>query len=146
MKHLFLLLGLLLAGGPAAAQDSRSLVSPDSVPLLATAPAPPDTVAAIHRLFAAKRLSLRVALPLTTAVLVGFVVATNQTNNGLDGLTNKVTEFFMISVVAGEVYALVRYNKSREAAIVAAFEQHHLPKLWRRELRPWHFKSTRTIP
>lgn len=83
LRYYLLLAALLLLGRPAAAQTPAR---PDSLQTVAAAPGA-DTVAALHRLFAAQRRNLRIALPLTVGMGTGILVAAEQTSDVKDGLS-----------------------------------------------------------
>lgn len=153
MRYLLILLALLLANSPAGAQVLRPAARPDLLTLpLATAPAAPDTVAALHRLFAAKRLSMRVAMPFLMTVGAGLLSAGFQPQNSinpigaLNGLTGLVIGFTAIASTAASFTNWMKYSKKHEAETLKAFEERQLPATWQHELKPYYFRPTKAIP
>ena len=100
MRTLFLLLTALLLGSPAMAQ----------LPLLTAAPAP-DTVAALHRLFAAKRRTISVALPLTAGIGTGLFVVAAQTHDIEQGVGWTLMGFAAMAAVISGLFTIPRYAK-----------------------------------
>ena len=139
MKTLLLLAALGLANSPATTQ-AQALTAP-AVTLTQPVPAAPDTVAAIHRLFAHKR-------PVRLAVLganLGLGVASY-----LDGIhTNDpvgvgLTYIFIVPVFAGTTLGILlgsaQYSHRKEARALQAFEMHQLPERIRQRLKPRYFR------
>lgn len=135
-----LLLAGLLAARPIVTQAQQA--TPAAAPTLAA----PDTLAAIHRLYAAKRKKL---LPIVTGTVAADVVgialigATVDGGGYVDGrvIGQGLTGLLGLVVVGTEVlfYTSV-YGKQREARAVAAFEAHQLPRHLRRQLKPRYFQ------
>ena len=147
MKPLLLFVGLLLAAGPAAAQAPRVLASPDAVGAPAVAPAAPDTVAALHRLFAAKRKKL---VPIVAGTLVADVAgiavigATVESGGLIDGRVVGQVLTGLLGVVAMTTEVLfysANYGKKKEELAVAAFEAHQLPRHLKRQLKAKYFQE-----
>ena len=137
MKTLLLFTAILLAAVPVIAQNSPA-APPD---LLPTTQAAPDTVAAIHRLFAARRGRSYIL----TAVIVGpgaLVLLAGGSNAGAG-------EF--VYAIAGSPYELAnlichrRYRKKAEKRAVLNFQEHHLSPKIRRRLKPKYFVEAPAI-
>lgn len=168
MKHLLLFLALLLAGASATAQVSHSAARPDSLTVpLATAPAAPDTVAALHRLFKSRRHRRNfLAAGLSTGLLVGTVglslddaSGTTSFRNIMDldsapghpgsstgtGQATATSGWLWCVVPAGPLLVLdyllyARYSRKKEARAVADWQAHRLPTHLRRQLKPRYFQ------
>ncbi|WP_223650387.1 hypothetical protein [Hymenobacter psoromatis] len=147
MKYFFLSIGWLLVFGPAAAQQARPASAPDLLgAALPTPPAAPDTAAALHRLFAARRRNISVALPLTVGAGAGLFLAVAHTSDAKEGLNWTLLGVITVGFTIGELASIPRYSKRREEMMAEDFKRHRLPASWRRELRQWYFKPTKTIP
>lgn len=84
MRYFLLLLALLLAAGPAVAQNPAVAARPDSLPATQAAT---DTAAAIHRLFAAKRkrrdiIAAGLGLSLVAGTVGSLATAKNPSPSG----------------------------------------------------------------
>lgn len=106
----------------------------------------PDTAAALHRLFGAKRRQLRILLPLTVAVGVGLipVVATQPASAGNSGAILLGTTTLVVT--AGEVAVLKKYSQKHEALALLALKAHHLPAALRQELKAEYFRPAKATP
>jgi hypothetical protein len=140
MKPLLLIAGLLLAAGPATAQAAP-------VSTLAALPAAaPDTVAALHRLFVAKRKKL---LPIVAgtvaadAVVLGVVSATTPNGGFIDErvVGQVLTVVVGGAVVLAEVLFYQQYSPKKEQRAIAAFEAHRLPRHLKRQLKGRYFEA-----
>lgn len=147
MKLLLLFAGLLLAAGPAAAQAPRVLASPNTAGAPAIATAAPDTVAALHRLFATKRKKL---LPIVVGTLaadaagIAVIGATVEPGGLIDGrvVGQVLTGMLGVVVIGTEVlFYGANYSKSKEQRAVAAFEAHQLPRHLKRQLKARYFQE-----
>lgn len=141
MKPLLLFAGLLLASGPAAAQTplasrlaSQPLVATPSVPSAA-----PDTLAAIHRLFAGRRQRRNlIAVGAAGAVLVGTATTppdgffTTGDYAKLYGLG--AAAIIIVDFVFGDTY-----SRKNEQRAVDSFEAHQLPQSLKRKLKGRYF-------
>ena len=143
MKPLLLLVALLLASGPAAAQ---ALLPAAPLPA-ATGPtvSAPDTVAALHRLYAAKRRKL---LPIVAgtvaadAIGIAVVGATVQNRGLLDGrdiLQGLVGALGVIAVGTEVLFYTGSYGRKKEERAVAAYQAHQLPRHLKRQLKARYF-------
>ncbi len=141
MKYLILLAALLLACGPATAQTPRGATPPNSLTSpLAAAPAGPDTVAAIHRLFAAKRTRGRI---ITGVLAAGALSAAFSIAD--DGWFSRGDYIILYSLLAspfvvGNLLYHASYSKKREARAQADFEAHRLSPGLKRRLKPRYFQ------
>ncbi|MGI4866631.1 MAG: hypothetical protein ACRYFZ_22105 [Janthinobacterium lividum] len=154
MRYLFLLPALLLAANPAAAQDALAAARPHS-PLAAhaiprevaeTLPAAmPDTVAAIHRLFAARRHQSAVVISATVgAGLLGLLVAENTRHSStIDATPILATGISLLSIPATitEIGYYQHFTRRKEQRAIAAFEAHKLPERIKRHLQPAYFEA-----
>ena len=141
MKSIFLLLALCSTA--AAAQTTRPVIMP--APLAAPA-VPPDTVAALHRLFAAKRRKL---LPIVagTAVasaagiaLIGATVEGGGQHDGRVAGQGLVGILGILTVGTEVLFYSTSYSKDKEQRAVAAFAAHQLPQHLRRQLKAKYFQ------
>ena len=148
MKYFFLLAALLLAGGPAAAQTPRGATPPDSLTSsLAAAPAVPDTVAAIHRLFAAKRKrGTLVVAGTAAAILTGASLVASQSPDALFSQADRVKMAGLFVVLPGILIIAVEliftsdFSRQSEAQVVEEFRTHKLPRYLKRRLKPKYFQ------
>ncbi|MGI4736445.1 MAG: hypothetical protein ACRYG7_14820 [Janthinobacterium lividum] len=139
MKYVLLLLSLLLASSPAGAQAIPSKTS-------VAAPVAPDTVAALHRLFAYKRKKL---LPIVAgtvaadAVVLGVVSATVPSEGWIDSraIGQALTVMLGGVVVVAEVLFYRAYSPKKEQRAIADFEAHRLPRSIRRQLKGRYFED-----
>ena len=142
MRTTLLLLVLLLSGRAVFAQAApRPTPLTDSVALAAPAP---DTLAAIHRLFAAKRKKNKpfVAGAVGVAAVGGVLLGTAPSN--LDGIGQAVLGAGLIALVSLPVLTLealtaLDYNKKSEREAVEAFQAHKVPRYLKRKLKPQYF-------
>lgn len=142
MRYLLLLLILLLAASSAEAQRIPTPVLRDSLP--ATQPVP-DTAAAIHRLFAAKRHQSGIAISGTTAVgLLSLLVAENTRHSyTIDAAPIIATGISLLSIPAiiAEIGFYRQFTIRKEARALSAFRAHKLPAKIRRLLLPAYFEA-----
>lgn len=138
--HYLLPLCLLLASGPALAQQ---LPAPAEAagPALAPAPAaPPDTLAALHRLFAHKRQA-RTRTLLLTALGGGISTAAGLNSGPLPPETNAAlgaSETLLALLI--EVLCYQRYNQRHEQRAAQEFStRHRLPPTIQKKLHPRYF-------
>jgi hypothetical protein len=147
MRYLLLLLILLLAASSAEAQRIPTPVLRDSLPALQPVP---DTAAAIHRLFAAKR---------KRQVIVGAVVATSNqqpsggggggfgilTNTGpiLDGpgMSVLAVGVIMFPVVLLEAVIFGGWSKKQEQLTIDGWQQHKESQFLKRRLKSKYFAA-----
>jgi peptidoglycan/LPS O-acetylase OafA/YrhL len=152
MKHLFILAGLLAAASPAAAQASAPSTQPAAM-LASPAPAAPDTAAAIHRLFAAKRKRQGYVVGATVVAAVGTagVVAANRptdlgTSSGFGVIAPNNLDLAMVGIVAvpvvlAEALFLGGWGHKYERQVLATWQQQHqLPRAVKRRLAPRYFQ------
>ena len=146
MRLPFALAILLAVQTPIAAQ-----VSPSGPPTAAPAPAA-DTVAAIHRLFAAKRkvctfVAGGTALVSGAAAMTALNQPAPNVGGGsfggpIDGRPIMATFIGVVGagVVGLELLTFGGWGQRRESRTVAAFQQHQLPQRISRRLKPVYFR------
>ncbi|RZL00069.1 MAG: hypothetical protein EOO62_24245 [Hymenobacter sp.] len=139
MKTLLLLAGLGLAGFPAATQAQA--LSPVPVAVLAPpAPAAPDTVAAIHRLFGHKRRLRLAVLGANLALGTASYLDGIHTNDPVGvGLTYLVIVPIYVGTTLGILLGATHYSHRQETRALQAFELHQLPPRIRKRLKPKYF-------
>lgn len=154
MKTLVLLVALLLAYRPGAAQLARPAAPPDSV--AAAQLAAPDTVAAIHHLFAAKRRARSFVLAGTAMAVLGvaFVVASRpQEHSGGGGsfaLFNSpivssaeqaglAAGILGVPAVTAELVFYSNFSRRSEKQALEEFHTHQLPKFIKRKFKSKYF-------
>ena len=153
MRYLLFLLTLLLAADPALAQNLSATTRPDSLLFAQAAPdaitetplaAAPDTVAAIHRLFLAKRKRRIVVVAATvvvgavgSGVLIGTASTYNITFQAVFGLS-----LIPATAIAGitELVCYNQYSRRQERQVIADYQNHMLPKLVRQKLKARYFQ------
>jgi peptidoglycan/LPS O-acetylase OafA/YrhL len=146
MKHLFFLVALLLASRLGSAQTLGSAARPDT---LAMGPATPalDTVAALHRLFAAKR---KKRLPIVAGTIaadalgIAVVGATVDSGGWVDdrALGQALVGVLGVIMVGTEVlFYTAAYSRKKEERAVAAYEAHQLPRHLKRQLKARYFQD-----
>jgi hypothetical protein len=141
MKPLLLLAGLLLASGPAAAQAPLlpSLASQPAA-VQAAAPAAPDTLAAIHRLFAGRRQRRNlIAAGAVGAALVG-TAATPADRFLTTGDFAKVYGLGAAAIIIVDFVFGDTYSRKNEQRAVASFEARQLPQSLKRKLKGRYFR------
>ena len=146
MKPLLLLLILLLASGLAGAQAPRLAAPPDSLTVpLAIAPTAPDTVAALHRLFATKRKNNKRFLAGTAGVAAiggvvlgtappGFIISEQA------GLGIAIIAFVSFPAFVVEAVMAVEYSKKNEQRAIESYQAHQLPRHRVRQLKARYFR------
>ncbi len=144
MRCYLLLLVLLLAGQAVFAQDRPPVSQPDSAVAGVPAPAAPDTVAALHRLFADRRRRRNFIVGYTGVVTLGAIVASGaETSNSSIVPPAAVATIFGILggvAVAGELAFFSKYSRQKEQRTVDDFQAHRLDWGLRRKLKPRHFR------
>lgn len=143
MKYLLLLLTWLLVAGPAAAQASPVAARPDSLRAAQTMPgraavaAVPDTVAAIHRLFAARRKRHIIIAGVIVGAAAGATIASSaRTDHFLNQKEYAKLYGIMAAVAIGiDFLAGTAFSRSEERQAVADFQEHRLPKYLKRKLK-----------
>jgi len=159
MRYLLLLLALLLAAGPAVAQNPVVAARPDSLPATQAAP---DTAAAIHRLFAAKRkrrdiIAAGLGLSLVVGTVGSLATAKNPGPSGsilnLGGApgsstgnagsqsnaSSGATGWLLCAALSWpliiiDYVAYARYSRKREEKALADYETKQLPGRLRKRL------------
>ena len=153
MKPFLLLAGLLLAASPAPAQTASG-PGPAPVPVAAPAPVAPDTLAAIHRLFAAKRRRSNLIVGGTLAAALGFagVVVANRpaessssNGSGFGVVAPNNLDLAMVGIVTAlvvptEALLLGGWGPKYEQQVAAAWQQHQLPRAVERRLKARYFR------
>jgi hypothetical protein len=136
MRYLLLLLTLLLVAGSTVAQTSPMMTRPN---LLPGAQAAPDTAAAIHRLFAARRGR---SYAITGLIVVPGVVSLLADGNSIG------TAVYPIAAAPFELANLIchrRYRRKIEKRALTAFQAHQLSPKIRRKLKPKYFTDAPAI-
>ncbi|MGI4883803.1 MAG: hypothetical protein ACRYFR_02460 [Janthinobacterium lividum] len=152
----YLLLLLLVVVGPAFAQGRPPVSRPDSAVAGALAPAAPDTVAALHRLFVARRRQRTYVAGGTALATVGGMAVIGSlpassgssgygsigTGAGFDGAAAGTFLTGVVGALAlgGVLIYYVQYSEKNERRAVADFEAHRLPQGLKRELKPKFFR------
>jgi hypothetical protein len=142
MKRSLLLAGLLAVSGPLAAQSLPAVAMAGS---LATPPvaaaAAPDTVDALHRLFAARRRQRNM---LVAGTVVGAMVGTAATPPDRLLSTNDYAKLYGLAAAAVIIIYFVcgdTYSYKEEQRAVASFGSHQLPKYLKRRLKSCYFQQ-----
>jgi len=143
MKPFLLLAGLLLAAGPTAAQTapgSAPAALPGAAPVMA--PAAPDTLAAIHRLFAARRQRRNlIAVGAVAAAGVGTAVAANHYDRFFSTADyGKLYGLSAVLIIAVDFIANMDYSRKEEQLAVESFQAHQLSPRLRRRLKARYFR------
>ncbi|TFZ67685.1 hypothetical protein E4631_06825 [Hymenobacter sp. UV11] len=113
--------------------------------MLPTPLAAPDTVAALHRLFAAKRKrnSHFFIGTLGVAALGGVVVGTApSTWAGLDQavLGIAIIAFVSLPAIVAETVIALDYNKKSEQQAIESFQARKLPRYLKRKMKAKYFQ------
>lgn len=146
---LLLLFALLLGCRPARAQSADTLAP--RLPAVAQA-APPDTAAALHRLFAHKR-RIRSYVVAGTALAVAAtaaVVASQPEHHGSPGfgviepispgeIAGVLVGGIGVPIIIGELLYYGQYSRRNEARALELLRVHQLPHYLRRKLKPKYF-------
>jgi hypothetical protein len=103
----------------------------------------PDTVAAIHRLFAAKRRKLAFMLLGTAAAEVtGQIIVGSTVQSGGIVDARSIDQFSVIALAVPvaliQVLCYARYNEEHEQRTVAAWQVHRLPRYVQHALKAKH--------
>ncbi|AMJ65247.1 hypothetical protein [Hymenobacter sp. PAMC 26628] len=139
MRCYLLLLVLLLAGSTAFAQARPPVSRPDSAVAGALAPAAPDTLAAIHKLFATRRRQQTFgALGIVAAAVAGIAIEqlSSDTDKNLNALGTGV---LAVPVLAVELFAFDAFNRKHERQAANDFKAHKPDKWLRRKLKSRFF-------
>ncbi len=155
MKPFLLLLVLLISTGAAMAQAPPA-ARPDS---LIAVQAAPDTVAAIHRLFARRRLRRNlIATSLGAGALVGAAISASSTHDGGSnsssggsfvgaGISFDGSDYLILYAIPAVPLILLdfviyaNYSRKRERWVVEEFVAHRLSTRLRRKLKPRYFQQ-----
>ncbi|MVN75163.1 hypothetical protein GO988_02360 [Hymenobacter sp. HMF4947] len=143
MRATLLLLILLLSGSSVFAQATPHPTPADSVALVAPAP---DTVAAIHRLFAAKRKRNSHFFVGTVGVIAVGGVVIGTASSSWDGLAQAalgavIIAFVGLPALTAETITALNYNKKSERQAVEDFQAHKVPRYLKRRLKPAYFQE-----
>lgn len=140
-RFVSLLFAVLLVGSSLVSRAQQV------APVAQVAVSAPDTVAALHRLFAAKRKKL---LPIvagtTVADVAGIAIigATVESGGLIDGrvVGQALTGILGVVAVGTEVlfYTSI-YSKKKEQRAVDALEAHQLPRHLKRQLKAKYFQE-----
>ena len=133
MKALLLFAGLLLAAGPAARM---------ATPTLTLAASAPDTVAAIHRLFAARRQRRNfIAVGAVGGALVGTAAASNHYDRFFTTADyGKLYGLGALLIVAVDFVATMDYSRREERLAISDFEAQRLSPRLKRRLKARYFR------
>ena len=142
MKALLLFAGLLLAAGPAAAQPAATSAAGLAAPTLAPAAPVPDTVAAIHRLFAARRQRRNlIAVGAVGGALAGTAVASNHYDRFLTTADyGKLYGLGALLAIAVDFVAMMDYSRREERLATSDFEAQRLSPRLKRRLKARYFR------
>jgi len=155
----FLLLLLLFAGNAAFAQARSPVSRPDSAVAGALGPAAPDTLAAIHELFATRRRQQTfgaLGIVVATGAAIAFISASAHSSGSGGGgayginfpgpgnddsnITSLGVGILAIPTLAGELLFFDRYNRKHERQAVKDCRAHKLPKPLIKKLKPKYFR------
>ena len=162
----FLLLVVLLGAGPAAAQTPRRAAPADS--LAASPPAAPDTVAALHQLFAGRRHRRNIiAISLGAGLVLNSIDASLTAGDeaaGRPSILNlgsapghqtptrggtPVAKTWLLAVLPTSSLIALNYlvyagfTRKREARAVEAYQAGKLSARLKKKLRTKHFHLTK---
>jgi hypothetical protein len=147
MRHYLLLVVLLVTSQLAYAQATAPATRLDSLlalPVAATVPPiGTDTVAALHRLFAARREERNV-LVAGTILTLGLYAVINQQAAGpsITRDINSLVSLLIISpLVLLEYVHGARYSHKKEQQAIAALAAHQLPNSVKAQLQVKFFRS-----
>ena len=138
--RLFVLLLALLLACPGAQAQLVPAAPPAALGPVGTSPAPPDTAAALHRLFARQRHKSHTTWGAGSALLVGssVLVASLAHETGYQNLAPYLSGILGIVVsVPLTVTGLLRnaaYSKKQEQRALLAWQRHSLPRRLKRGL------------
>jgi hypothetical protein len=151
MRSLLCSLALLLAVTSIKAQDSLTIPQASS---LTAFQAVPDTAAAIHRLFAAKRKTCTYVMGGTAlAVGAGSLTALSQPSRGTGGgggfsagvdgrpIIATFIGVLGVPVLGAELLLLGGWGHRKEQRAIDAFEKHQLSNNLKRKLTLRYFRS-----
>ena len=135
LKLVLVLLLAVASHHAAVAQSGKLAAPPDS---LAAHPATADTVAALHRLFAAQRRKRSYVVG-ATAVVVGIGLIPGGSPKAI--ISQRVAVAFLgVPVLGADLLYYNAYNRRREQRVIDAFQAHKLPRSLQRRLKPRHFR------
>lgn len=128
---------MLLTGLAARAQVAPAAAA---TPPAATVASAPDTVAALHRLFAAERRARYVGAGFFAVLGIGATAAYATPGNGLQNNAS----FLLIAVTGlsgsvGLAAGSCRYSRKQEQQAIEAYQTHRLPPGIRQKLQPAFF-------
>jgi peptidoglycan/LPS O-acetylase OafA/YrhL len=141
MKMLLLLAALGLASLPAATQAQVLATTPVAAPTL-LAPVAPDTVAAIRRLFAARRQQ-RNLIALGAIGAAGLGTAVTPVPNDTFFTTGDYAKVYGIgaaAIIAVDFAFGNSHSHKNEQRALADFEAHRLPRHVQRQLKAKYFR------
>lgn len=138
ISRTLLLTGLLSSGSPVAqAQQAAPTTS-------LAASAAPDTVAALHRLFAAKRKRQGYATGATTLVAVGTLIAINGNQPvrgpGSSDLAAAFGALVTLPLIPAVAIGFGGWGARYERQVVEEWRQHRLPRHVKRALKAKYFR------
>ena len=142
MRCFLLLLALWCGANRAIAQSATPAASPEAMRPLASAP---DTAAAIHRLFAAKRHQSGIVIGGTVFTgLLSLLVAENTRHGAtIEPTPILATGISLLSIPAtvAEIGYYRQFTRRKEARALGAFKEHNLPSKIKQQLRPVYFEA-----
>ena len=152
MKLFLLSAGLLLGSGLAATQ-AAPVAGAASGPVAAPSPGPaaPDTGAAIHRLFVAKRRRQNYVAGATTLAVVGTMVAlvssrpaqpagkNGAATTGVSDLGLAFAACVTVPLIPIAAIGFGGWGPKYERQVLAEWQQHRLPRRIRRALKAKYF-------
>ena len=139
MKTLLLLAALGLACLPATTQAQALLITPEAT----HTPAAPDTVAAIHRLFAARRQQ-RNLVALGAVGAAGLGTAATPIPNGTffnRGDYAKVYGIGAAAIIAVDFAFGNSHSRKNEQRALDDWQAHQLPRHLKRQLKARYFQD-----
>ncbi|RZK25492.1 MAG: hypothetical protein EOO63_15965 [Hymenobacter sp.] len=143
MRYLLYFLFLLGAAGSAVAQNAPVTTQSDS---LSVAQAAPDTAAAIHRLFAAKRHQSAFVISATVGTgLLSLLLAENTRHTyTIDATPIVATGVSLLSIpaTAVEIAYYQQFTRRKERRALMACKAHKLPARIKHHLRPVYFEAS----
>jgi peptidoglycan/LPS O-acetylase OafA/YrhL len=142
MKPFLLLAGLLLVAGPAAAQAAGVGAAERPVAAPTGSLAAPDTLAAIHRLFAARRQRRNlIAAGAAGAALAGTAVASTTYDRFFSTADyGKLYGLGAGLIIAVDFIATMDYSRKEERLAVESFQNHQLSPRLKRRLKARYFR------
>lgn len=135
---------LLLMGSVAARAQALPPVQPQDS--LALAPVQPDTVAAIHRFYVAKRHARTRVLLVTGGFFLAYAAlgnifgSENYGSYGGDEVRIFNATLLLIPVLSGELLFYGLYSRRHERVSIEDFKAHELRRSLREQLKPKYFQ------